>query len=259
MIPVELKKKRWYGIEKTYKGSVPEKWSELNHKQFVAIASIIRTQQFNFKPLQAITGINKSLLEQLDNVELYHLIEQLNWINEAAPMNRFIIKSVGKYVTPADMYENVSWGRFIYIDTYLCDYIENQKNETLNLLCSHLFFSKKNKTEPFNHNLSCERAISRLITSIDINERYALMINSLMLREWLAIKFPLIFPKPKPGQEKTADDEKRAGKTQNPWIKMHNAIVGDNIADYERYAELPCLVVLRYITQKIKENAKKRS
>jgi hypothetical protein len=73
---------------------------------------------------------------------------------------------------------------------------------------------------------------------------------------WLALAYPLIFQE-KAENPPSGDKPTDGGRRQSPWIKVFDGLVGDDLINRDRYAELPVHTVLRFMTEKSKERMRK--
>jgi hypothetical protein len=174
------------------------------------------------------------------------------------PYNAFIIpeiKTSGKiFCAPKSKMAGVTFAHFIFVESYFTDYQNNKKLTDLYKFIAALYL-EQNRT--FDENKITENASLLSGTKPEILE--AIVINYVLFREWLAQSYPMIFQ-----QEEEVDEnhEKPKRTHKNPgnsgWIKIFENIVGDDLINHDRYAMLPLHNVLRWMTNKIKENLKRK-
>ena len=104
-----------------------------------------------------------------------------------------------------------------------------------------------------------------VMARLDESVQEAVVINYKLMQKWLTDLYPLIFGREDTKSMKDEDHSDPQAKNKNKiqrdpmgWVKVYDALVGDDIVNQERYAGLPLHSVLRYITKQIKENMKSR-
>jgi hypothetical protein len=244
-------------IPKKYKGESPESWSEINPAQLIALAKMYLHQDTQFNLLAAFTGIPLCVIRKLSDLEIFYLLKEIDFIKDFRPRNCFIIKELNGLYSPRPKLDGMTWGQFIFVDSYYEEFMGQQNDESLNVFIAHLYMRKN---EAFDHSLAKSRAQTRYIKGIPYETKFAISINYRLIREWLAAIYPLIFnssqqPEAKDEQPKAKDQRP---KTKNQWLEIHKHLVGDNIIDYEKYTEKQLHVILSYLTTKIKQNARKK-
>jgi hypothetical protein len=71
---------------------------------------------------------------------------------------------------------------------------------------------------------------------------------------WLQKCYPLIFQEKAETSQDLSSSDKQPKQSQ--WLKIFESLVGDDLINRDRYAELSVHAVLRYLTNKYKENAR---
>jgi len=92
-----------------------------------------------------------------------------------------------------------------------------------------------------------------IIVNADIEIRKAIAFNYSLILCWLQKCYPLIFQSP--GEDSEKEDVKKV--KQSGWLKLFESLVGEDLINRDRYAELPVNTVFRHLTTKYKENAKR--
>ena len=204
--------------------------------------------------LEIMTGIKGSKINKLENYDRYNLMKLFDPFMEIKPYSAFIIpeiKTSGKiFCSPKPKMAGITFAQFIFIESYFTDYQISKKPADLHKFIASLYLEQNHN---FNENEIAQNAITILGTKSEILE--AIVINYVLIREWLAQSYPLIFEQP----EEETDEEKQKPKThKNPgnsgWIKVFDNIVGDDLINHDRYALLPLHNVLKWMTKKIKES-----
>jgi len=149
------------------------------------------------------------------------------------------------------MLKGVTFGQFIFADTYFANYQQSGDETDLNKFIASLYLGKNEK---FDERLIQERFES--VGKLKINIRQAIVLNYQLIHEWLTLAYPLIFQK----REEIIIDESsdRASPVSEaaPWIKVFQNFVGDDIIHDEVWAAKPVNTIFAYMTRKYKENAR---
>jgi hypothetical protein len=259
-IMVQYRPFGWLLKERTIKGSFPEKWEELTEKQFIAIANLSETDDLS-RLLSLFSGLPSHICRRLDHYQQTELWRINDWIKEAPSCNRFFIPVIraGHYTlhSPQESLRKVTFGRFIFFDTAFVSYQFSQDTDDLNRFIVSLYI-------PANFTFSDDLLLTMepCVKEIPEKLKQAILFNYSLVRRWLAEIYPLIFslPRDKDGIDENPDGKKPSGRAPDSraWIKVFENIVGDDIANHDRYADIPLHNVLRYLTAKAKENAKYR-
>jgi hypothetical protein len=235
-------------------GSAPSSWNELTEKQFIAISRIISGERPDYKFLSVLTGINKDLLKKLSPYELLKLSEEINFISRAGSSHSdFIIRDIPgsgvKLNSPSAKLANVTFGQFIFMDAYYSDYSKTREETSLNKFVACLYQQENQK---FSNELIQLR--SQVVNRIDIDIRRAIAFNYSLVILWLQKAYPLVFSGTT-GEDRS--EEKEKPQSNSPWINIFESLVGEDLINRDRYADLPIHTVLRTLTRKYKENARK--
>jgi hypothetical protein len=219
---------------------MPESWSEMTAKQIIAIPVFNRGALDDFKLLHIFLGIRRSIAKRIDSYQRFCIIRNLKFIARPEPIGYFIIKKIIGFKAPGKYLKGITFGAFIFGDTYYQNYIEG-KAEDLDRFIACFYYNRFGfKDKDIDRN-------ARIIRLDDISKRQAIAVNYGLIREWLAQSYPYVFQKAEEGQ-----------KTDNTkgWVTVFDAVVGDDIVNQEKYAEKPLSHMLRYLNRKTKESYK---
>jgi hypothetical protein len=248
---------KWSGFQLTAKGWHPEAWDEITPAQLITIACLYTKHIGDVAFLNILTGIKKSILKKLDGYQLLKLFELMDFIKDLKPYNQFIIPKLGRVKelhAPKLKLKGVTFGQFIFADTYFSDYQANSKPADLNRFVASLYL-------PMDHSFS-ESTIDeneKWVSNLPADTREAIYINYLLIREWLTTVYPYIFTKYEDVKSKglTSPPAKNTNR-KNGWIKVFDSIVADDIINNDKYASLPVHTVFRFMTAKYIQNLKSR-
>jgi hypothetical protein len=239
---------RFLWIKRKKKRNVPNRWSEISVEQLIAISEHYLGIAKEYEFLAVMCDVSKRMLKKMPVYLRYKLAQQLEFMTDYKPYNTFIIKHWGQFYAPKPRLEGMSFGQFMFADTFYNDWCKDGKDEDLNRFVACLYLPK-NYFFDSNHLEAFAKRTARLEPEV----KYAISLNYRLIKEWLTEKYPLIFEKPDGDERK----KKRPSTGGNGWIRIFESIVGDDIVRQDDYAKLPVNVVLRFISNKIKENAKK--
>ena len=234
-------------------GKTPSKWSELSEKQFIGISSIVHGKELDYKFLSLLTGIRKKILIRLSPYQLTVLSEQIDFIGSAGSSHSdFIISEIScgptMLVAPKPKMEGITFGQFIFLDAYFNDWSSSKQESALDKFIASVYLPQ---SEQFNNEMIDSRAIK--INQISIELRKAIAFNFSLIIFWLQKAYPLIFPE---SYEDPKQDQSVKLNHTSGWLKIFESLVGEDLINRDKYAQLPLHTVLKHMTRKYKENAR---
>lgn len=234
------------------KGSAPTSWDDLTERQFIAISRTVDGYEPDFRFMSILTGIKESLLKKLPPFSLLKLTEGIEFIGKAGTIHsRFIIRELGgtDFIAPKPKLNSMSFGQFIFADAYYSDWMISKDVKQLNNLVATLYLLPGEK---FDSDTISSRVWT--IVNIDLDIRKAIAFNYGLILTWLKGCYPLIFQ----DSDRNAEPGLKPGSaSQTGWLKLFESMVADDLINRDRYAELPIHAVLRHLTNKYKENARR--
>lgn len=256
-IQLEYQPFRFLKYQRKINGCFPSAFSELNSKQLITIARLISQTISDTDFLQVMTGIKKSGINKLDDYQRLELMRLFEPFTSITPYNQFIIPSIKigtkVLVSPKPVLKGMTFGQFVFAESYFVNYQTDKKPLDLYKFVASLYLPEFHK---FNED---EIGASELYLGKVKNEILeAVVINYVLIKEWLSHVYPLIFTRE---EELDENYEPKKQSLKNPnansaWLKIFESIVGDDLVNHERYAVLPLHNVLRWMTDKIKQNLK---
>ena len=240
-------------------GLFPSAVSELNQKQFIAIARLLMQTISDTDFLNIMTGIKKFRIKKLDDYYRYRLMLLFEPFTEVTPYNIFIIPHIDasriRYFSPNPKLARMTFARFIYAESYFVSYQTEKNPADLYKFVASLYLPSGQK---FDEALIPVAALAFSKVKPEILE--AVVINYVLIKEWLSAVYPMVFQKE---EEQDASDqlEKKSLKKPNSdsgWLKIYESVVGDDLVNHDRYSELPFHNVLRWMSKKIVENIKRK-
>lgn len=251
----------WIPVYRTVNANFPQNWGEISAGQLLAIVSLGSNKISELKFLSRLSGIKACILKRFDDYQIFRLSELLEFINDRNPHHEFIIRklSVPHHQTlfaPNAKLKGVTFGQFIFADSYFANFQESGNEADLNKFIASLYLGKNEKFEErlIQERFECIRMLNKSI-------RQAIVLNYLLIHEWLTLAYPLIFQKQEekasPGTEQV--DTTSAKRDPNQWIKIFQNFVGDDILHDDEWASKPVNTIFAYMTRKYKENARTRN
>ncbi len=227
----------------------PDSFSELTPKQLIAIANLLRGLITEPQFLCILTGIPKRVMRLLTPFDKFKLSELTQPFFESTPYHQFILKYIanGYLLCPKTKLKYVTFSQFIFADSYFSSYTQSNNPDDLYKFIASLYLPKGTAFE--------EKLIEEnfhFAKKTDATTLQAIAINYQLIREWLTLAYPLIFSR----QEDKPSKVDQAGSTN--WVKVFDALVGDDIVNHDKYADMPLHNVFRYMTSRIKENIKRK-
>lgn len=256
MITINIKHRSFpFPWERTKKTTMPQNWGEVNARQLKSIIKLYNSETTDIHFLKEMTGLKPDILKRMSNYERFKLMEILEFVVNLKPYHQFIIRKIYPTITSPALYapqgklKGVSFGQFIFCDSYFSNYQESKDPDDLHKFIASLYLRKNEK---FDEKLINERY--RLIAALDENTRQAIVMNYQLLHEWLTQAYPLIFQKV---QETDGSPEgTKTKRDPNSWIKVFQNFVGDDIIHDHLWAEKPVNTIFSFMTRKYKEFAK---
>jgi len=240
-------------FKRKVKSKVPSSWAELTEQQFIAISRTINGTEPGFRFLSELTGISQNLLKKLSPFELFKLSEGIDFVGQAGNSHSaFIIHKISgtDFVSPKPKLAGLTFGQFIFTESYYNDWLTTKDEMTLNNFVASLYL-------PFNEKFTNETIPNRIgkIADTALDIRKAIAFNYSLVLIWLQKAYPLIFQTSTCDPDITRVDGIRPN--QSGWLKLFESLVGDDLINQDRYAELPLHTVLRHLTTKYKESVRK--
>lgn len=248
MKKIEVSYKKAGLFNRHHTGYIPESWDEITDVQLIAIAELYLHERTQLQAVVVLMDLPLRVVKKFSQVELYHILQELAFITDYRPRNCFIISNIRGLMAPRHKLDGITFAQFIFIENYFEQNLGQVSEESLNLFVAHLYLRQN---EAFDHSICTARASQRIITTIPLQTRIAVLINYRLIRQWLSNVYPVIFSNT---DTKTVVTSRK--NPSNQWIKVYESIVGEDLIHHDEYGKQQLHVVLKYITRKIKENAR---
>jgi hypothetical protein len=224
--------------------SLPGNWDGFSEKQFMVVGDIYERKLSDHQAISRLLEMPLFIAKKLDPFQVFCLMERMDFISEYRPCSRFIILEIAGRRPPGVRLQGMSWGQFMAVDSYFNEHVQDKNQDALYKFIAALYTNGKFAPEEI-------QVGAKLIQKQnDLRKCQAIKINYRLVLEWLMGKYPIVFRRQKSDSSKPA--------ISPDWVRIHDIVVGDDIANEDRYVERPVHNMLRYISRKIKENAKRR-
>lgn len=242
----------WLKLSLNSYGMMPSSWNDVSPAQIVAIAGLMNGKCSEINFMNELTLLPKFVIKRLDEFENFLLMESLGFLNNNKMHNSIIQNKLivgGRvFTSPKPKLKGMTFGQFIFVESHFGSYQEHNAPEELNNFIAALY---RPATKKFSENQIAKYA--PLFDKLDYLQKEAIVVNYLLVKEWLTASYPLIFQKP---EVDTTSDQKRTPAPYDPmaWPSIFENMVGEEIRFTKNYAKLPVHTALRFITRRIKKN-----
>ena len=239
-------------FKRTATGTAPSSWAELTQQQFIAISRTMNGIEPDFHFLSVLTGIDQNLLKKLSQFDLFKLSEAIDFIGQAGnSYSEFLIPKIPgtNFVAPKPKFAGLTFGQFIYAESYYNDWLSGKDETALDKFIASLY---QKHNEKFKSERIGNKAGKIKLVMMDI--RQAIAFNYSLIMIWLQKCYPLIFQDNVEAKHASVSPKDQAKQSQ--WLKTFESLVGDDLINQDRYAELSVHAVLRYLTNKYKESSR---
>lgn len=232
-----------------YKRKVPTGWNEVCDKLMVTITRYYNRSVNEDRLLKELFGLNNIIVKRLGRYYKYKLFELFDFITEFNPTKEFVIKDLNGLKAPKTGLKGVSFGRFIYGDSFYMVYLKDGSDDSLNRFIAAFYGGKDFDDDNMD-------PMIELIKKVPRDKREAIAINYILIKKYLMGKYPRLFVKK---EEESPEEKKKPAilrKKSNAggWVPVFDAMVGDDIVNRDKYAELPVNEALRFLNNQIKNN-----
>jgi len=236
-------------------GAFPSSFDELKPAQLIAIAGLVNQSISDTAFLKSMTGIKKFRINKLDDYYRYQLMILFEPFTEIKPYNTFIIPVIKTRETvlfsPTPKMANITFGQFIFVESYFANYQTEKTPLDLYKFVASLYL-------PAGHSFDENNIRHWDLDHPKIKPQIldAVVINYVLIKEWLALAYPLVFQQ---DEEEPATKKIQNNPNRNSgWVKIFESIVGDDLINQDKYGKLPIHTVLRWMSNKIKDSMKRK-
>jgi hypothetical protein len=204
--------------------------------------------------LCGMLGIKKSIAARLDDFQRFCIAMELDFMDNFKPHYAFVIRKLNGLKAPRPRLEGMSFGQFMFVDSYYEVAITSDDSGQLDKFIACLYLPEG---KPFNEQLIEDRA-DYIKLFFKQEEKTAISLNYRLVKEWICERYPLLFRKSSVAELADVKPVAEHSRSQGSnWVKVYESMVGDDIVNQDKYSALPVHTVFRYLTTKLKENGKR--
>ena len=276
MISLDFEYRSWWcPWKRRCRTWAPSNWWEMDERQFMAVVRSILGKISEEEYYADLFGIPQRLVGHLDQWHIYVLRKQVRFLdNGKAETSRFFIRQVCGLLAPEDALGGVTLQQFMTADTFFSQFVgtvtEEKPMGSITALARFVasLYMRRNEAY-FVDRMPLRRTIIDLpvrqerVVDLEGNAAaiaeegdpdvlWAVYLNWVMIRNWLARAYPLLFPE--------ADSDEKGDATQkrvkNAWLNIFDSFVGDDVAHLDNYRRMACTDAFRLMNRRIKEAMK---
>lgn len=276
MLTIDFEYRSWWcPWKRRCRSFAPSNWWEMDERQFMAVVRSILGKISEEEYYADLFGIPQRLVGHLDQWHIYVLRKQVRFLdNGKAETSRFFIRQVCGLLAPEDALGGVTLQQFMTADTFFSQFVgtvtEEKPMGSITALARFVasLYMRRNEAY-FVDRMPLRRTIIDLpvrqerVVDLEGNAAaiaeegdpdvlWAVYLNWVMIRNWLARAYPLLFPE--------ADSDEKGDATQkrvkNAWLNIFDSFVGDDVAHLDNYRRMACTDAFRLMNRRIKEAMK---
>ena len=276
MISLDFEYRSWWcPWKRRCRTWAPSNWWEMDERQFMAVVRSILGKISEEEYYADLFGIPQRLVGHLDQWHIYVLRKQVRFLdNGKAETSRFFIRQVCGLLAPEDALGGVTLQQFMTADTFFSQFVgtvtEEKPMGSITALARFVasLYMRRNEAY-FVDRMPLRRTIIDLpvrqerVVDLEGNAAaiaeegdpdvlWAVYLNWVMIRNWLARAYPLLFPE--------ADSDEKGDATQkrvkNAWLNIFDSFVDDDVAHLDNYRRMACTDAFRLMNRRIKEAMK---
>lgn len=238
--------------KKVFEASLPETWNEMTKEQFLAAVEIWNGGIDKDRFLCLMFSLPKNIVLLMDDFLKFTLLEQTEWMRKLdKPCSRFFVETLpgSHYTSPGMRLQGVTLEQFMLADNYFQRYaIKPENEEHLSVFIAALYHAPMEEEDGMPEKVEfCGR--------LDKTIRIAIFFNFILVRKWLSLAYPFLFP-----SEEDSDETEERNRNPKPtdWLAVFDAFLGDDVAFIDRYKQMLALDAFRLMNRRIKNSKLKK-
>lgn len=251
------KYKLFPALRKTYICSVPETFAECKPDQFRLVMNTIAGFAVDDdKFITHLTTLPLAVVRKLGRYQKYKIIEHLLELQKHFKADRhFYIKTLKLervfLDAPADGIKNMPFQQFMFADSWYSSWLNTDNDPQL--LARTVAFLYLNRKFDADRCMS----IAGILEKFYQPTLMAIAYNFAMVKMWLSEEYPNLFFTA-PEEEAPAQKKKKTDSTGTDWVTIFDNLRGDDLANTDKYAEMPATEVFRYLEKAIVKKQQKK-
>ena len=238
--------------KKAFEASLPETWNEMTKEQFLAAVEIWNGGIDKDRFLCLMFSLPKNIVLLMDDFLKFTLLEQTEWMRKLdKPCSRFFVETLpgSHYTSPGMRLQGVTLEQFMLADNYFQRYaIKPENEEHLSVFIAALYHAPMEEEDGMPEKVEfCGR--------LDKTIRIAIFFNFILVRKWLSLAYPFLFP-----SEEDSDETEERNRNPKPtdWLSVFDAFLGDDVAFIDSYKQMLALDAFRLMNRRIKNSKLKK-
>lgn len=258
MRTVDVNYRRFFR-NRTHHIDVPERWEDLKPHQFEVCAQLHTNPPSDQEFIRRFFGLDNKLIKRLSKFEIYKLTEMVGFaVTPAATTSHFYMQEISGtgLLSPTNRLGNMTLEHFALMDTYFFKYVNKPTESRMCKFVASLYLKKNEELTAIDFT----KRVKSVEKRVDKSTLYAIFLNYLFVRKWLAQSFSHLFDddgneEETPRKRKFAKPEK-AVKSLPKWVDIIDNFVGDDVLHYDQYTHMNCLRAFKIINNRIKNYKK---
>lgn len=227
---------------------MPETWNEMTRGQFMTAVDVWTRGVDRDEFLVRMFGLPRNMVLLMDDYSKFCIIEQTEWMRrmDKACSVFFIERLPGsQYEAPGKRLQGMTLEQFMLADNYFQRHaIEPENGELLSVFIAALYHAADEKEDGMERKVDfCSR--------LDEGVRQAVFMNFMLVKRWLSMAYPLLFPS---ADDEDGDGKRRAKPKPTDWLAVFDAFLGDDVVWIDRYKQMLALDAFRLMNRRIKNN-----
>lgn len=249
---------KFMGIDRSRKILVPGCWEELNDRQFSVCARIYTEDMTDADFVQQFMGIPASIMNRITPIELYNLTSLTEFAtNPEGITNFFFLKQLPgtKLKSPGNRLSGVTVEHFALFDTAYFDYKNDPITDNLYAFVAMLYIMPGEVITKIDF----DKRLKYVKSHVKLSDCHAVFLNYIFIHHWLAKAFPFLFEvkeKPETETKKKVVKTKAVKQFRPDWNSIIDSFIGEDILNYDKYRQMPAIIVFKTINKRIKNTKK---
>ena len=141
--------------------------------------------------------------------------------------------------------QDVTLEQFMLADNYFQRYAINPGNEELlSVFIAALYHAPKAEDDDMQKKVE-------FCNGMDKTVRIAVFFNFILIRKWLSMAYPFLFPT---DEESDETENRKRNPRPTDWLAIFDAFLGDDVAFIERYKRMLALDAFRLMNRRIRNS-----
>jgi hypothetical protein len=236
-------------FKRTLNIDVPTEWRDCTQGQLLAVLRAGDAGATDAGFISQYCNIPLLVARRIPKFSQIMIIEEITKMQKSKFTGRFYVSCVicgkEKLYAPAYRMKGLTFGQFIFVDAWFNDEDPASRAKFI----THLYLPKNEKFD----DEKCLARAEKLKISQHIIE--GILLNYRMFYDYFAEAYPLLFhaADPEPDPKKKTSDYKYDPRG---WLKVYESVIGKDIINADKYADVPVNQMFRFLTEQLKQQAR---